>query len=87
MRKKRIGSVKKEAVVEKIISIPPKYGRKESDIEVEQVESNNTNVSDILNKDNRVLFNEPVPVFPVFSPPSIQNSESSHSAAMATSSK
>ena len=79
MRKKRIGSVKKEAVVEKIISIPPKYGRKESDIEVEQVESNNTNVSDILNKANRVLFN--------ISPPSIQNSESSHSAAMATSSK
>ena len=35
-----------------------------SDIEVEQIESNNTNVSDILNKANRVLFNEPVPVFP-----------------------
>ena len=56
-----------------------------SDIEVEQIESNNTNVSDILNKANRVLFNELVPVFPVFSPPSIQKSESSHYAAMATS--
>ena len=55
-----------------------------SDIEVEKVELNNTNASDILNKANRVLFNEPVPVFPVFSPPSIQTSEPSHSAAMAT---